>query len=595
MAIIIFACCISSYLVMVQSRVGVPYWDVFIYLNNALMFAGLGEGYKLYLPPLLSFLTSLVFRAGYIQEGVIFAINGIVFALGILGMYLLLKLRFSLVESFAGALLFASCTIILSWATTGALDVMAVCLTLLTIYTAVYGLRKDERILYLVFPLAALAFLTRYTSGLMVMPLLFLAITELYSRVDWSPSQQNSQIMPLKSLITGIVSAINQDHLKKLLLGALLGILIMLPFFGFFYSELGNPFPFMGQLDVSVTNHASTRDPGYMPDNLYYVKNIPHYISSYPSTGTYEAMLSPHLGTPKVASYLILLVAMLGFMIGGLKILKGLKNSFSYNKNGKNKKLAKIALSLILLLAVIASLFGGNYLITEALFLIFSLSLYMLLKELGLKDSQLDILMLVWLGTYLISHSFLTVKVDRYFITMVPALVYLIMGGVRETGVTIGSLLNKNSSIKKFMANKNSMMNQQDMVNKNDSRNLVAGLLALGLVLFVLSSSLQPYIHHVPQGVYANLDEASIWLQEYDPQYQDKVIYSNHWPSFSWYLKTDVKRGFPSDFKTTEEFSDMLQSHNATYYINTHEGEYFTLTGYHAIYKEGSLVIYEKD
>jgi hypothetical protein len=69
--LIIITTLITSYLLKVQMRIGVPYWDVFNYLNNALYFAGMGNGGVLYLPPVIPLLTSLLFRVGYVSVNAI--------------------------------------------------------------------------------------------------------------------------------------------------------------------------------------------------------------------------------------------------------------------------------------------------------------------------------------------------------------------------------------------------------------------------------------------------------------------------------------------------------------------------------------------
>lgn len=58
-------------------------------------------------------------------------------------------------------------------------------------------------------------------------------------------------------------------------------------------------------------------------------------------------------------------------------------------------------------------------------------------------------------------------------------------------------------------------------------------------------------------------------MANYDPDYADKIIYSNNWPALSWHLKTNVNRGFLPDFNNSDEFSQMLVNSNATYYIGT--------------------------
>ena len=58
---------------------------------------------------------------------------------------------------------------------------------------------------------------------------------------------------------------------------------------------------------------------------------------------------------------------------------------------------------------------------------IFSLESYLLFRKLGIKYYNLDLAMFVFFATFFISHSFLNVKVDRYSISMVPGLVYMLI------------------------------------------------------------------------------------------------------------------------------------------------------------------------
>jgi len=54
--LILITVVLIAYLLTIQIRIGVPYWDVFNYLNNALFFAGInGGGVTTYLPPLIPF------------------------------------------------------------------------------------------------------------------------------------------------------------------------------------------------------------------------------------------------------------------------------------------------------------------------------------------------------------------------------------------------------------------------------------------------------------------------------------------------------------------------------------------------------------
>ncbi|MDP3484739.1 MAG: glycosyltransferase family 39 protein [Methanobacteriaceae archaeon] len=579
--LIAFAIIFTIYLLEVQIRIGVIYWDVYLYLNNALMFAGLGEGYKIYLSPLIPFLTSLLYRAGFVFQSSLYLVTGLIFILGIYGMYLLLNLRFTHLKSFAGAIIFTSCSVLLPWAVSGALDVPAVCFSIWTIFLAVYGLEKNNKAIYFIFPAAALAFLTRYTSGLLILPLLFLFITHYFDK------------------------GFTKSEIKKIAISIVLGILIFLPFVGFFYANLGNPFPFLDQFGVSVENHASTRDPGLMPDKAYYLKNIPNYISSYPLNDSrldFGSMMTPNTGQVNPISYLFLFLTGLGLIsyVSGIlnKLWAFLKNNCLDSVTKKNtssgrninKKLDSwfnnryilpimVFLVEILIILFIISLGGNSYLISELLMFSTILITYFALRKIEIikgreikKVFRIDLIILIWFLTYLISHSFLSIKVDRYFITMIPAVVYFMVLGLSNTGNLIARL-----------------------TNKLDHKKIISGAIIIILAVTLFASALQPYEDKVPYKVYGFLEEGAKMMKTYDPHYKEQVIFSDQWPALSWYLKMDVQRGYPLDFKTSAEFSQMLKNSNATYFISTNGRGSLNMEGYSKVANDKIVYIYKRN
>ncbi len=579
--LIAFAIIFTIYLLEVQIRIGVIYWDVYLYLNNALMFAGLGEGYKIYLSPLIPFLTSLLYRAGFVYQASLYSVTSLIFVLGIYGMYLLLNLRFSHLKSFAGAIIFTSCSVVLPWAASGNLDVPAACFSIWTIFLAVYGLEKNNKAIYFIFPAAALAFLTRYTSGLLILPILFLFITHYFDK------------------------GFTKSEIKKIAISIVLGILIFLPFVGFFYTNLGNPFPFLDQFGVSVENHASTRDPGLMPDKAYYLKNIPNYISTYPLNDSrldFGSMMTPNTGQVNPIAYLILILTGLGlisYVSGILNKLWGfLKNNCLYRATKKNTSSAKninkkldswlnnryvlpimVFLVEILIILFIISLGGNSYLISELLMFSTILITYFALRKIEIikgleikKAFRIDLMILIWFLTYLISHSFLSIKVDRYFITMIPAVVYFMVLGLSNTGNLIARL-----------------------TNKLNHKKIISGVLILILGVTLFASALQPYEDKVPYKVYGFLEEGAKMMKTYDPQYKEQVIFSDQWPALSWYLKMDVQRGYPQDFKTSDEFSQMLKNSNATYFISTNGRGSLNMEGYSKVANDKIVYIYKRN
>jgi hypothetical protein len=189
--------------------------------------------------------------------------------------------------------------------------------------------------------------------------------------------------------------------------------------------------------------------------------------------------------------------------------------------------------------------------------------------------------MVMFFLTYFISHSLLSVKVDRYFITMAPPMVYLIVLGLNCTGNRMGDLLQK-------IKTKNIKLNQFLSRKK-----LLTGLLVMVLAIMLFVSSFNAYEQRVPYDIYGYVEEGAKWLQDYDPDYQDKIIYSNQWPGYSWFLRMNVERGFMPDFNTTDEFSQMLVEGNATYYISINNGS-FELRDYEKIGNTSHVFFYKR-
>ena len=94
------------------------------------------------------------------------------------------------------------------------------------------------------------------------------------------------------------------------------------------------------------------------------------------------------------------------------------------------------------------------------------------------------------------------------------------------------------------------------------------------------------------------IELASIWLGGYDPEYKNKNIYSDLWPNFSWYLKTNVKKvplfkdNYILNQSDTISFNQYLLSNNADYYISVRQD--LNLTSYEQIKQFGFLEIYKK-
>lgn len=531
----------SVYLLARQLYIGVPYYDVFVYLDNALIFAGIPVGNMsvIYLSPLMPLLTSLVFRAGFVSASVIFILDAVVFVFGVLGLYLLFRIRFDQIQSFAGSLIFMSFPLVFTWATSGAIDVPGVSFSIWTIYILILGIRKESKFLYLVFPLLVVAFLARYTSVVLIFPIL------LYL----------------------LINANLAGNLKKIGVGVLAGLILMAPFFVYINIKLGNLDSIINIFTSTLLGAGSAmNDLGYNPDKLYYLSNLLNYISVGPLQGIYGYIQSPHRAVPSILSYLIFIVVFTGL---GISLYQVSKRKLQLFRVQQNKNILLLIVMVLLSILGILSFFTTSYFVTELIFVAVLYTGYLFFRDAKVKNLEIDLLFLSWFGAFFIFHSVLPLKEDRYFITMTPALAYFIVLGL-------------SAFIEKFK-----------FYMKQENLRSWRVYLLVGLVLF--SYTVAVHIGHTPQKGYGfYMQSASDWLKEYDPHYQDKIIYSNYDPAFTWYLKKEVKFGVPSLYPNAQAFSNYLMKGKADYYIDAYSSKPY-IPGYHIIFSIESVSIYQRD
>jgi len=533
---------ITYYRVMIQINLG-PIWDTYDFLSNALVFAGQGIGYAdLTRPPFLSFLTSLFFRLGYVSPTVIFALDGAIFVFGVIGFYLLLKIRFNDIESFLGTLLFVTFPIVLCFAGSGLTDVPSLSFSIWAIYFTVLAVKENSKFFYLAFPFLMLAFLTRYAIAFAIFPMMF-------------------YILINKRLIRDI---------KDILIGIFTSFLFVIPVLLFFYSTFGNPvYPFFSFYGATVTSNISPENFSYNFNTLYFLFRIPVYMG--------------------IESIAVLMIISFGVVVWGFNNLKKLRSTSKRLLNIRNlQKATKIKLLVSsLLLILFLDTFGKIfYMFSEVLFFVFSFAFYELLKSFELKDMDLNFLFLSWFMAFFIFHSFYVIKDDRYFITMVPAISYFLILGLN--GVS------------------------DRLSYKIKNRKITFNLFAVFLVAMILLSPLS-YLSDFQENNYeikvsdGQINSAGQWLMNYDPNYKNKVIYSDLWAGNAWYLRTHV--GMMPIFKDNQKFycgvkhcsfnsndnkafNSYLDSNNVDYYFCVRKG--LNLTGYKAIKQFNNLVLYER-
>lgn len=537
--LILIVSIITYYRVLIQIDIG-PLSDSCDFLSNALVFAGQEMSYfDPSRPPLFSFLISLIFRIGYVSTNIIFILDGLLYIFGVAGMYFLLKLQFNNIKSFLGALLYATFPMVLIIMSTGFSDLAGVSLTIWAFYFLILAVKRDSKFFYLAFPLVMLAFLTRYNNGLLVFPI-FLYI--LINRTE--------------------------IKFKNLFMGMFASMLFLIPVFIFFSQKFGNMFyPF-----ISVFG---TTSETILPGNAAYDPNLFFFIQNFPAFTGSEGIF-------------ILLVLAVGFFIYCVLKFKQRSGNKKFINNSKVERLStKLKLILFGVLALLFSCSFGNILAyySEVLFFILSYLLYDLIKNLKIKNIDIHLLFMAWFMAFFIFHSVQTIKDNRYFVIMAPAVAYFLILGLSE-------ISNKLTFKVKY--------------------NVTFPTLAVILTVIILFStiSIMPGIKQsnndtrITNEIVYPADE---WFINYDPDYKSKIIYSDLYPYFCWDLKTNVRPmptfkdgqkyyGGVKDFSITSQdnmaYNNELGNNNADYYFSFREG--VNLTSYIPIKQFKYLIIYKK-
>lgn len=533
---------IAAYRIKIQMDIG-PIWDTYDFLSNALLFAGKGTGYSdLTRPPLISFLTSIIFRLDYVSPTVIFILDGLLYIFGVIGLFLLLKLRFSDLESFLGALLYATFPMVIAFSGLGLSDIPSVSFSIWAIYFTILAVKKNSKYFYLSFPFIMLAFLTRYPSALIIFPITFYIFINLGS--------------------------INKN--RDIIIGILSSFLLLIPVLAFFYTSFGNPFyPFLNFFGSSSAA-VSAGNFAYNSDTLYFIKNLPSFIG--------------------FQGIMILIIILAGLLVYGIVNLKN-KTLFKTKildilhfkrRNTQIKLILVISLTLIF----IGTFSKINWIGSEILFIILCYFLYDISKNLNIKYLDLDMLVFAWFMTFFIFHSIFLFKDNRYFVTMAPAVSYFLIFGLNVI-YTESRLKIRNIHAKSYLFS------------------IILIFIILLSTISYLPSIQEDNINHKLMN--KNIESASSWLTNYDPDYKDKIIYSNLWPYSGWNLKMNV--GMMPIFKDgqkyytgvkeynlnqqdSNEFNNYLVSNNAYYYFSVIQG--LNLTSYIPIKQFGNIIIYKK-
>ncbi|MDR2967075.1 MAG: glycosyltransferase family 39 protein [Methanobacteriaceae archaeon] len=658
--IAIFSLVIVYLLINVNNQLGIYCSDVFIYLLNSLNFAGYSIGSKttMYLSPVVCFLTSLIFRFGFIDQVAIFVVTGLFYPIASIGVYLLSRLHLNKIMSLFGTFLFISFSLNILWLANGSIDIPAMAISIWIIYFLVLAVDEDSKYFMIAFPLFIIGFFTRYTVGF-IAPLMILYIL---LKVDFFDKiklifDKNLFSKYIKNLITS-------KSFKHFIFGVVIATGILIVFLSVMLM-LGSDLSFITQTqDVISGNKGSSIDLGFKPDPLFYLTNLLNFISS--NKISFDGSI-PILQNSSILSYFILGLIILGFLFYIFKMfIKFKKNKKLSNRNekkniageidsGKGEKNVNVGIDesnenlleinksnqylqkcenfnlmersyiKIIGVAMLSILLIATYkeissVISEFLFLINILLIYNILSKYSIKNLNFNLLMFSWFMIYLIFFSFSNVKVDRYFITVLPVIAYFASYSlnflIREINtlnfVKNNLFLNLNNLFKLFKQSKqinddtqtndklianekieqNTQVNekttdsQHENINKNSQIAVLSIMIpVLLIIIFVMASFAHVETIPTKNSAIQTPIKVSKWLMNYDPDYDSKVIWAYNLRPYSWYLKAKVIGVYEKDLHK-------LNKHNVTYLIFN---KYYLIENYTLIKRFENIYIYKKN
>ena len=541
---------ITLLLLNIDLKVGVYYVrDVFFYLNNALFYAGYDVGLTdtRGLSPLIPMITSIFFRMGFVSDGTIIIVSSAFYIFSALGMYLLLRLRFDEVLSFTGSILLSTFPLIIVWVTKGMLDIPGLCFSIWSVYFMMLAFRKSTKYFYIAFPLVIFGCFTRYTVFLMVPVLLI-------------------QFFLMENPVSYI-----KNNIKDILIGIGLGTAVFAAFIGIFqYLNINLFFISQGQ-GISQSTQAVINTTY---NNIFYYKNNFLIYLSTQSFIPYSLKPGAYIinemrwigGHPSKMAYILMAILIIGLVLY-------LKKLFS-SENRKIMKNEKLKL-IIFIIGFAIFLFTFIKISIILSIIIVSISLLVLYRALYKTDIEyfsFDFIMICW---FVINFAFFTyhqIKVDRYFIPMLPAVAYFIV-------LSIEMIFDK-------------LKNIQYM----DKIKIIVPIALICIILlcsgiYAMKNSPRTFDNQMPPNFETAASEEKAvgeWLVNHDPQYQNKTIWADRGGDMSFILKMNI---LPYEKVSNESnFTDEMVKNHVDYFIA--KDNKTINEPYEKIYQNGEVNLY---
>ena len=494
---------------MIDYNMNVPIYcsDIIVYMVNALNYAnlnvnGLFSSYGMFFSPVICFTTSLLIRLSLPPNLSIYIVTGLFSITGNIGLYILLKNRFSPLLSLTGSVFYSSLSLTMYWWANGTLDTSAIAVSIWIVIFTILAVDKNPKYYLIALPLFILGFFTRYTVGfiLPLMLLYFLSNHDIFRAID---NRDN------------LWSFFKSKEFIYISIASFISLILLLIFLNVILSYT-HELMFLTQAQESTTGfYDHVKDMYFDEDYLYYVRNFLKFLFCEKIVFIDQKPVYEHASP---ISYLIFIIIASGLFLK----LKSSKNVL-ITESFKTSNFKLILISLIMILAVIAVIgFKVSFLMVDIPLLIIGTIIYSLHKK--DKNFKLSVFMIMWFLIYFIFFTMDSIKVERYILTVMPAFTYFFILSLNE----ITEKFKKNKLVKYFP------------------------VILIGVFL-LLSFNFTETVGESIEKVDAK--DVFDFLIEYDEDYKNKEIASVANRYACWYLQKDLKPLGKYDFNHLENVS----------------------------------------
>ena len=512
--------------------------DVSVYLASALDLAGLNvnhisDPFWIQNSPTIMFLTSLFFRAGYVNAYAIIYVGAIFGIIGIFGMYVFLRKAFNPLLSITGAILYHSLSLTLFYYANGMLDVPAIAMLLWTLIFTFAAVDKNPKYYVLVGISFALAFFIRYTNTyiIAIIALYVLKNHDIINLIECLISD----ISEFKNRIIGFFKS---NEFKWIIISTAVFSCIFLFVIGILIFFYNTPISYLSAAQGSVSGYGE-KSVATISDKWYFIKNFLNLLSC--DAITFKKVFIERFNQPSVLSYLIMSILSIGII---LKIINYVKNRNFFKNNYKplkyRNKFSKIFLVVLMFCLIVIGRIGFkfNYLITLISFWIIFLILMSLIREYPIDRDKFSVSLAAFglFLFYFIAVSFINLKCFRYLLPAFPGFVYLVIYSLDYICEFVrDGLDNEESLLKKF--------NKENIIPKSDFRKNISKAVPIIFIIVCLFFAFN-FTNTVEVNENGNqIIELCDFIKEYDPDYQSKDIITL-WDIryFEWYLNKDIDK-----------------------------------------------------